>query len=152
MCEGSLEVCSSVLFFFFKQKTAYEMRISDGSSDVCSSDLGGHAARRQRARTPLGRAHGPQFPVQTLRRGNGDRSLGAGGRGPFHGDHLHAQDNAGTARAGKGGGPGRRRRQSPLRPRRDRKSVVEGKRVSVRVNLGGRRIIKKKNYNNILKQ
>src|SRR3546814_3782319 len=29
----------SCLFFFFKQKTAYEMRISDWSSDVCSSDL-----------------------------------------------------------------------------------------------------------------
>src|SRR3546814_6800495 len=28
-------------FFFFKQKTAYEMRISDWSSDVCSSDLEG---------------------------------------------------------------------------------------------------------------
>src|SRR3546814_1556253 len=28
-------------FFFFKQKTAYEMRISDWSSDVCSSDLVG---------------------------------------------------------------------------------------------------------------
>src|SRR3546814_1565515 len=28
-----------VAFFFFKQKTAYEMRISDWSSDVCSSDL-----------------------------------------------------------------------------------------------------------------
>src|SRR3546814_8321795 len=34
--------CSYVcffVFFFFKQKTAYEMRISDRSSDVCSSDL-----------------------------------------------------------------------------------------------------------------
>src|SRR3546814_2236631 len=31
----------SVFFFFFKQKTAYEMRISDWSSDVCSSDLRG---------------------------------------------------------------------------------------------------------------
>src|SRR3546814_7919026 len=30
-----------MLFFFFKQKTAYEMRISDWSSDVCSSDLTG---------------------------------------------------------------------------------------------------------------
>src|SRR3546814_4212212 len=30
------------IFFFFKQKTAYDMRISDWSSDVCSSDLGGH--------------------------------------------------------------------------------------------------------------
>src|SRR3546814_7972355 len=29
------------VFFFFKQKTAYEMRISDWSSDVCSSDLRG---------------------------------------------------------------------------------------------------------------
>src|SRR3546814_16300215 len=41
-------------FFFFKQKTAYEMRISDWSSDVCSSDLqeqvlraGGRCRRRQ---------------------------------------------------------------------------------------------------------
>src|SRR3546814_4533939 len=32
-----------ILFFFFKQKTAYEMRISDWSSDVCSSDLSRHA-------------------------------------------------------------------------------------------------------------
>src|SRR3546814_5614603 len=30
---------SGIVFFFFKQKTAYEMRISDWSSDVCSSDL-----------------------------------------------------------------------------------------------------------------
>src|SRR3546814_1292431 len=32
-------VFSSYLIFFYKQKTAYEMRISDWSSDVCSSDL-----------------------------------------------------------------------------------------------------------------
>src|SRR3546814_6272518 len=32
------------VFFFFKQKTAYEMRISDWSSDVCSSDLFGLGA------------------------------------------------------------------------------------------------------------
>src|SRR3546814_18743438 len=32
-------------FFFFKQKTAYEMRISDWSSDVCSSDLPGRGER-----------------------------------------------------------------------------------------------------------
>src|SRR3546814_1750152 len=31
--------CLLCVFFFFKQKTAYEMRISDWSSDVCSSDL-----------------------------------------------------------------------------------------------------------------
>src|SRR3546814_2539819 len=37
--------CGFFFFFFCKQKTAYEMRISDWSSDVCSSDLehlGGH--------------------------------------------------------------------------------------------------------------
>src|SRR3546814_6994357 len=34
---------SMCCFFFFKQKTAYEMRISDWSSDVCSSDLVEHA-------------------------------------------------------------------------------------------------------------
>src|SRR3546814_7064962 len=34
-CQYMLLCC----FFFFKQKTAYEMRISDWSSDVCSSDL-----------------------------------------------------------------------------------------------------------------
>src|SRR3546814_8161184 len=34
-----LLVCSQLWFFFVKQKTAYEMRISDWSSDVCSSDL-----------------------------------------------------------------------------------------------------------------
>src|SRR3546814_2943591 len=48
MCDLSCEWCSlsllgcgrvGVLIFFFKQKTAYEMRISDWSSDVCSSDL-----------------------------------------------------------------------------------------------------------------
>src|SRR3546814_4152760 len=32
------------IVFFFKQKTAYEMRISDWSSDVCSSDLGTNVA------------------------------------------------------------------------------------------------------------
>src|SRR3546814_5352516 len=32
-------MCGVYEFFFFKQKTAYEMRISDWSSDVCSSDL-----------------------------------------------------------------------------------------------------------------
>src|SRR3546814_7905985 len=41
MCFGAgvSFVMSITIFFFFKQKTAYEMRISDWSSDVCSSDL-----------------------------------------------------------------------------------------------------------------
>src|SRR3546814_12910473 len=39
------------MFFFFKQKTAYEMRMSDWSSDVCSSDLvGGRSLRSDRTR------------------------------------------------------------------------------------------------------
>src|SRR3546814_8837639 len=37
-----------VLCFFCKQKTAYEMRISDWSSDVCSSDLSGRRGPRYR--------------------------------------------------------------------------------------------------------
>src|SRR3546814_3787098 len=52
-------------FFFFKQKTAYEMRISDWSSDVCSSDLlcrhrrrrGADRARIDRARRILCSLH-----------------------------------------------------------------------------------------------
>src|SRR3546814_18769826 len=52
------------VFFFFKQKTAYEMRISDWSSDVCSSDLLGDpcGSRRRAERGGLGgaaaRGHG----------------------------------------------------------------------------------------------
>src|SRR3546814_10640179 len=46
-----------IYIFFFKQKTAYEMRISDWSSDVCSSDLKpnweGHLPRACRERSPL---------------------------------------------------------------------------------------------------
>src|SRR3546814_20599369 len=38
----------AVYFFFFKQKTAYEMRISDWSSDVCSSDLRDVGSTRRR--------------------------------------------------------------------------------------------------------
>src|SRR3546814_8318091 len=43
------------MFFFFKQKTAYELRISDWSSDVCSSDL-------PSARLARGRADPPAHP------------------------------------------------------------------------------------------
>src|SRR3546814_5335274 len=56
-------------FFFFKQKTAYEMRISDWSSDVCSSDLLDLHLRPSEAgtRTPdvQSDAHGdsPSLPI-----------------------------------------------------------------------------------------
>src|SRR3546814_10136937 len=46
-------------FFFFKQKTAYEMRISDWSSDVCSSDLIAQLGLKR--------------PVTVIRRDNGER-------------------------------------------------------------------------------
>src|SRR3546814_2279410 len=48
-----------VFFFFFKQKTAYEMRISDWSSDVCSSDL---PARRQPAIPATGAVASAHLP------------------------------------------------------------------------------------------
>src|SRR3546814_19059430 len=47
-----------IVIFFFKQKTAYEMRISDWSSDVCSSDLGFQLKKNR---------HGG--PERSLRRG-----------------------------------------------------------------------------------
>src|SRR3546814_15515270 len=111
------------IIFFFKQKTAYEMRISDWSSDVCSSDLptyircaaqGNHSAMTQRG-NPLGQ-----------RRVAHEQALEAA---------AHAARNTEcTHFVGQG----------------DRKSVVSGKSVSVRVDLGGRRIIKKKNIHHII--
>src|SRR3546814_878587 len=53
-----------VFFFFFKQKTAYEMRISDWSSDVCSSDLGASETCHLRKATVGG---GEQGPVERRR-------------------------------------------------------------------------------------
>src|SRR3546814_3825946 len=44
-----------VLFFFFKQKTAYDMRISDWSSDVCSSDLSRTRLRPEACSNSAGR-------------------------------------------------------------------------------------------------
>src|SRR3546814_14036010 len=54
--------------FFFKQKTAYEMRISDWSSDVCSSDLRAAAGTRRCPAVAV-----PRYPVG-LRRAVGHRS------------------------------------------------------------------------------
>src|SRR3546814_4564833 len=59
------------LFFFFKQKTAYEMRISDWSSDVCSSDLGADRLTEDvgPASAPVGlfRQHDLSFRIRRLR-------------------------------------------------------------------------------------
>src|SRR3546814_9686562 len=101
--------CVCYVFFFFKQKTAYEMRISDWSSDVCSSDLVWLAT------PPQFSSSGRAWPDRLSRGLPGDR----------------AQDRAAPEGAAPAHGG-------------DRKSVVSGKSVSVRVDLGGRRIIKKK--------
>src|SRR3546814_12965256 len=72
-----------MFFFFFKQKTAYEMRISDWSSDVCSSDLGDDAvfavSRHFCGRGPLFlRGRGPRVqPRFGARRGG---HIGGGAR------------------------------------------------------------------------
>src|SRR3546814_1665206 len=49
------------MFFFFKPKTAYEMRISDWSSDVCSSDLAAGGS----APTPAAAAGGTELPSRS---------------------------------------------------------------------------------------
>src|SRR3546814_14793796 len=83
-----------MLFFFFKQKTAYEMRISDWSSDVCSSDLRDqrHAARASRDRLGVRQPQGGERGRPARRRrievglaAGRDRSGGAGRMGfpPF---------------------------------------------------------------------
>src|SRR3546814_9427540 len=73
--------CSVCCFFFFKQKTAYEMRISDWSSDVCSSDLLGAAFRGgseigNRVRHPIGDCDGQGRAAG--RAGDSHHSVGEG--------------------------------------------------------------------------
>src|SRR3546814_3344854 len=65
------------IFFFFKQKTAYEMRISDWSSDVCSSDLFGRQRREELvgARLPAERAPARKAMLPVERERTGDRVL-----------------------------------------------------------------------------
>src|SRR3546814_5515068 len=61
------DVCKVCLMFFCKQKTAYEMRISDWSSDVCSSDL------QEQGQGDEGAAGAP---VRTGARAAGERACG----------------------------------------------------------------------------
>src|SRR3546814_11431369 len=131
------------MFFFFKQKTAYEMRISDWSSDVCSSDLLADALE------VLQRVHVLQ--QQRLATQNEGAALAALAAGPARKAAL--DDPRGQLvefgalllqllqYVGLGlvqGAPGEPRREVV-----DRKSVVVGKSVSARVELGGGGIIKK---------
>src|SRR3546814_2004161 len=65
-----------VVFFFFKQKTAYEMRISDWSSDVCSSDLTNSArsCARSKRSTPVPRLTARSLPLAQRRSASGSNS------------------------------------------------------------------------------
>src|SRR3546814_4192206 len=102
----------SDVFFFFKQKTAYEMRISDWSSDVCSSDL--------------------RCPIYCCRTVGSDRwDTDAIRR------HSWAHDELCPALS-------RSISASDDRFRSEERRV--GKECVVRVDLGGRRIIKKKRH------
>src|SRR3546814_19968510 len=73
-----------LVFFFFKQKTAYEMRISDWSSDVCSSDLFGqetslnnadNAAAMARQGSANAAAMARQMTTEAAARGGAFRNL-----------------------------------------------------------------------------
>src|SRR3546814_5904710 len=66
-----------VFFFFFKQKTAYEMRISDWSSDVCSSDLSRSGDRQRVSISRIPATHRGQDWQEVLsRRGKPMRETG----------------------------------------------------------------------------
>src|SRR3546814_8548480 len=108
----SLVCLFSVFVFFFKQKTAYEMRISDWSSDVCSSDLQRKCVFREGRRPPHADARLlPQRPDPA----DGDRACAqarhrsgrtgdlAGGTGGFPADVPDGQrgggDSGGIGRA-----------------------------------------------------
>src|SRR3546814_9731804 len=72
-----------MFFFFFKQKTAYEMRISDWSSDVCSSDLYDLRAALRHRCADRRRGHsggGPCGDARTPPPGDDHRGRGGAGR------------------------------------------------------------------------
>src|SRR3546814_19793842 len=126
-------------FFFFKQKTAYDMRISDWSSDVCSSDLAAGTTSKPTTSWPaLARLRAIGRPMLPRPR-NPMRAIAAS---PIPAILVAFRPYRIPAGAGN---PALPAAQAKVR---DRKSVVSGKRVSVRVDLGGGRIIKKKNIQN----
>src|SRR3546814_14767147 len=119
--------CMYFVFFFFKQKTAYEMRISDWSSDVCSSDLKSYAGFLQA---------GYKFSLSDTisvagmvgaRLTRTDREIAGSGRvtDPATGTSRVVLVQRSTS-------------DTDLFPK-DRKSVVEGKTVPVSGDLGSRR-------------
>src|SRR3546814_6950090 len=96
---GRSVVC---LFFFFKQKTAYDMRISDWSSDVCSSDLLSFTGHNSAPRlSPLRNGATPYAPAPDCRPAS-DHDVGYARGGPRAGD-------------GRGGSGGAARRTRDVR-------------------------------------
>src|SRR3546814_14000388 len=130
--------------FFFKQKTAYEMRISDWSSDVCSSDLkvavAGDRLFDQHLELRVGEEVAPRDVGRPLAERHAARELGriVGGGRQRRALVLGRHVDASGERRRRGGG------DQVTHGRVDRKSVGWGKGVAVRVELGGRRVIKKK--------
>src|SRR3546814_5439421 len=85
-------------FFFFKQKTAYEMRISDWSSDVCSSDLNGSSAPKPCAlrQDPWLRSNGKYEPDDFVENPRSDAACPPCGASGGH-RGLSGCDGAGSA-------------------------------------------------------
>src|SRR3546814_8148436 len=120
------------IIFFFKQKTAYEMRISDWSSDVCSSDLQrphvGKAALAQRLQVVAAfeRRHEP-----SLRMAPGQPAQFAGEPGVVVGVELQLRQRVAPVRVEAGGD------QQQLWPEgvdRRQQAVFPGDRKSTRLN------------------
>src|SRR3546814_8350871 len=65
-------MCVILFLFFFKQKTAYEMRISDWSSDVCSSDLLPTCAKKGSIAAVMAIY---QFSAKVISRANGSSAV-----------------------------------------------------------------------------
>src|SRR3546814_3090057 len=93
-----------MIFFFFKQKTAYEMRISDWSSDVCSSDLLARLRGRETEAAGVEAAAGQRRRKLGIRRGRGERSDAV-----FHADRKRPgrRQAVGSAECGRHGDAGR---------------------------------------------
>src|SRR3546814_15879704 len=120
---------------------AYERRMSDWMSDVCSSDLSS-PHRRQRPETPgqgVPRQAGVTPPSERFMKIQPDRGIPSGLLNRMDRRRIQGRAAVGVMR-----GPAPVAPKAHHQRRADRKRVVSGKSVSVRVELGRRRIIKKK--------
>src|SRR3546814_17504568 len=135
-----------LVFFFFKQKTAYELRISDWSSDVCSSDLLDRRGRGGAGQSAQCRGVARADAGGARRAAEGGRHFAGGGAGA--GGRIEAGRSCPRDRERyRGVQPHlwrelKRWRQPPTaKTRSDRTSDVWGKRVSGREDQWGPRII-----------